>query len=71
VPVLLFHGAMDHVVYIAQSRHMAERLAAARVPHERITRKDLGHRLDDSAARAEMLRKTDDFLRAALRPVKH
>jgi dipeptidyl aminopeptidase/acylaminoacyl peptidase len=45
---------------------MADRLAAASVPHELVTWPDLDHQLDDSAARAEMLRKSDSFLRHAL-----
>jgi acetyl esterase/lipase len=66
VPVLLFHGEMDHNVPIRQSKEMADRLAAAGVPHELVTWPDLDHQLDDSAARAEMLRKSDAFLRRAL-----
>src|SRR3984957_1231735 len=66
VPVLLFHGEMDRNVPIRQSKEMADRLAAAGVPHELVTWPDLDHQLDDSAARAEMLRKSDAFLRRAL-----
>ena len=66
VPVLLFHGEMDRNVLIRQSREMADRLAAAGVPHELVTWPDLDHDLDDSAARAEMLRKSDAFLRKAM-----
>jgi dipeptidyl aminopeptidase/acylaminoacyl peptidase len=66
VPVLLFHGEMDRNVPIRQSKEMADRLAAAGVPHELITWPDLDHQLDDSAVRAEMLRKSDAFLRKAM-----
>jgi acetyl esterase/lipase len=66
VPVLLFHGGMDRNVLIQQSREMNDRLAAAGVPHELVTWPDLDHQLEDSAARAEMLRKSDAFLRRVL-----
>jgi dipeptidyl aminopeptidase/acylaminoacyl peptidase len=66
VPVLLFHGAMDRNVLIRQSKEMADRLASAGVPHELVTWPDLDHQLEDSAARAEMLRKSDAFLRRAM-----
>jgi dipeptidyl aminopeptidase/acylaminoacyl peptidase len=66
VPVLLFHGEMDRNVLIRQSKEMADHLAAAGVPHELVTWPDLDHQLDDSAARAEMLRKSDAFLRRVM-----
>jgi dipeptidyl aminopeptidase/acylaminoacyl peptidase len=66
VPVLLFHGEMDRNVLIRQSREMNDRLAGAGVPHELVTWPDLDHQLDDSAVRAEMLRKSDAFLRKAM-----
>lgn len=66
VPVLLFHGEMDRNVPIRQSKEMADRLAAAGVPHELVTWPDVDHQLDDSAIRAEMLRKSDAFLRKAM-----
>jgi dipeptidyl aminopeptidase/acylaminoacyl peptidase len=66
VPVLLFHGEMDRNVLIRQSKEMADRLASAGVPHELVTWPDLDHQLDDSAVRAEMLRKSDAFLRRVL-----
>jgi dipeptidyl aminopeptidase/acylaminoacyl peptidase len=66
VPVLLFHGEMDRNVLIRQSKEMAARLAAAGVPHELVAWPDLDHQLDDSAARTEMLRKSDAFLRRAM-----
>jgi dipeptidyl aminopeptidase/acylaminoacyl peptidase len=66
VPVLLFHGEMDRNVLIRQSKEMADHLAAAGVPHELITWPDLDHQLDDSSVRAEMLRKSDAFLRRVM-----
>ena len=66
VPVLLFHGELDRNVQIEQSQRMADRLEAAGVPHQLVTWKDLDHQLDDSAARAQMLRASDAFLRKAM-----
>ena len=64
-PVLLFHGALDRNVSISESRHMAKSLESAGVRHELVTWDDLDHELDDSNARAEMLRRSEAFLRAA------
>jgi acetyl esterase/lipase len=66
VPVLLFHAAFDRNVGIAQSRLMAARLESAGVKHELVTWDDLDHHLEDSAARTEMLRKSEAFLRQAI-----
>jgi dipeptidyl aminopeptidase/acylaminoacyl peptidase len=66
VPVLLFHGGLDRNVGIGQSKRMAARLESAGVRHELVTWEDLDHYLEDSAARAEMLRKSDAFLRQAM-----
>jgi dipeptidyl aminopeptidase/acylaminoacyl peptidase len=66
VPVLLFHGEMDSNVLIRQSREMNDRLAGAGVPHELVTWPDLDHQLNDSVVRAEMLRKSDAFLRKTM-----
>ena len=66
VPVLLFHGAFDRNVAIDQSKRMAARLSAAGVNCELVTWDNLDHRLDDSSARAQMLAKSDAFLRAAM-----
>lgn len=65
-PVLLFHGAMDRNVGISQSKEMASRLAAAGVHCDLVTWPDLDHYLEDSAAREDMLRKSDAFLRQAM-----
>ena len=66
VPVLLFHGAFDSNVSVEQSKHMAARLTAAGVKVEIVTWDNLDHQLDDSSARAQMLAKSDAFLRAAM-----
>lgn len=66
VPVLLFHGDLDRNVGIGQSRRMESRLRAAGGRVELVTYPGLDHQLDDSAARADMLRRSDTFLRIAL-----
>jgi dipeptidyl aminopeptidase/acylaminoacyl peptidase len=66
-PVLLFHGDRDMNVGIRQSRIMAERLKDAGRRAEFVVYPNLDHGLDDSSARIEMLRKTDAFLRQALK----
>jgi dipeptidyl aminopeptidase/acylaminoacyl peptidase len=66
VPVLLFHGAMDRNVGIAQSKEMNLRLTAAGVRNDLVTWPDLDHYLEDSAAREDMLRKSDAFLRQSM-----
>ncbi|HWG31643.1 MAG TPA: S9 family peptidase [Steroidobacteraceae bacterium] len=68
VPVLLFHGAEDTNVNIAESEHMAARLKAAGGRVELVTWSNLDHYLDDSAARTQMLKKSDEFLRQAFGP---
>ena len=65
VPVLMFHGVMDRNVSIDQSKLMDARLKAAGAQSTLVTWDDLDHQLDDSAARAEMLRTSDAFLRKA------
>jgi len=66
VPVVLFHGGFDRNVSIEQSRRMAARLTAAGAKCDLITWDNLDHQLDDSNARAQMLRKSDEFLRQSL-----
>ena len=66
VPVLLFHGAMDANVEISHSRRMADRLKGAGADVELVTWDNLDHQLEDSDARAQMLGKSDAFLRKAL-----
>ncbi|MEJ1965833.1 MAG: S9 family peptidase [Gammaproteobacteria bacterium] len=65
VPVMLFHGGLDANVNVAQSRRMADRLKAAGGRVELVTWDDLDHQLEDTAARTEMLKKTDAFFRKA------
>jgi dipeptidyl aminopeptidase/acylaminoacyl peptidase len=66
VPVLLFHGANDTNVSVEESRHMAARLTAAGNKTELVSWDNLDHYLEDSVAREQMLRKSDEFLRKAL-----
>jgi dipeptidyl aminopeptidase/acylaminoacyl peptidase len=65
VPVLLFHGTNDRNVGYAESERFAAKLKSAGGQVELVTFKDLDHQLDDSDARAEMLRRSDEFLQAA------
>jgi dipeptidyl aminopeptidase/acylaminoacyl peptidase len=62
-PVLLFHGAMDRLASIRQSKRMADALQTAGVKHELVTWEQLGEDIDDSNARAQLLRRSDEFLR--------
>lgn len=64
-PVLMFHGAMDRNVNIEQSQRMAARLTSAGGKCQLVTWDNLDHQLEDSNARAEVLRKSDAFLRSA------
>ncbi len=68
VPVLLFHGTMDVNVDIEQSQRMDKALTAAGVKHEFVTFPGLDHRLEDSARRAQLLRQSDAFFKAAFGP---
>ena len=65
VPVLLFHGTLDRNVNIEQSRLMESRLKSAGGQVTLVTFDDLDHQLPDSSARADMLRRSDAFLRKA------
>jgi dipeptidyl aminopeptidase/acylaminoacyl peptidase len=67
VPVLLFHGDLDLNVAIHQSRLMQDRLQAAGARSELVVYPGLDHQLDDSTARADMLRRSEAFLRNALK----
>lgn len=66
-PVLLFHGTHDRNVGYQESVAMAEKLKSAGVKSELVSFKDLDHALDDSAAREELLRRSDEFLQAAFK----
>jgi dipeptidyl aminopeptidase/acylaminoacyl peptidase len=62
-PVLLFHGTLDRNVSIAESKSMVAALKAAGAKSELVTFDDRDHDLEDSVVRADMLRKSDAFLR--------
>lgn len=64
-PVLMFHGDMDVNVGIAQSRLMDRRLRGAGKQSTLVEFPKLDHQLDDSSARAELLSKSDAFLKAS------
>jgi dipeptidyl aminopeptidase/acylaminoacyl peptidase len=66
-PVLIFHGDKDLNVGINQSRMMRDKLRDAGVRNELIVYPNLDHQLEDSAARTDMLRRSDAFLRGALK----
>lgn len=65
-PVMLFHGTLDMNVPVAQSRLMNDRLGDAGKKRELVVYPGLDHDLNESAARADMLRRSDRFLREAL-----
>lgn len=65
-PVLLFHGTLDRNVAHAQSRLMNDKLAESGVRHELVTYEGLDHYLDDSAARVDLLRRSEGFLHSAM-----
>jgi dipeptidyl aminopeptidase/acylaminoacyl peptidase len=64
-PVMLFHGTHDRNVDVKQSERMASKLEAAGKQVELVTYPDLDHSLPDSKVRADMLRKSDQFLKAS------
>jgi len=65
-PVLMFHGDMDVNVSIAESRAMDEALRKAGKPSQLVEYAKLDHHLADGATRADMLRRSDAFLRASM-----
>ncbi len=65
-PVLMFHGDNDRNVGVRQSRIMDERLRGAGGRSELVVFPGLDHQIDDSTARATMLRRADEFLRTSL-----
>ncbi|HEY2592251.1 MAG TPA: prolyl oligopeptidase family serine peptidase, partial [Steroidobacteraceae bacterium] len=73
VPVLLFHGTLDRNVGYRESERFAAKLKSAGARVDLVTFTGLDHQLEDSAARAEMLQRSDEFLQAAFRgnPVTH
>ena len=66
VPVLLFHGDLDLNVGISQSRTMHDKLKGSGGRSELVVYDGLDHQLEDGMARADMLRRSDAFLRKAL-----
>ncbi len=66
VPVLMFHGTSDRNVDVGHARLMDGRLRDAKKSSKLVTYPDLDHYLDDSAARADMLRQSDKFLRETM-----
>ena len=65
VPVLLFHGAFSWPISIEQSQRMQSALKSSGGKVTLVTWDALDEDLQDSTARAEMLSKSDAFLRAA------
>jgi len=65
-PVLLFHGERDVNVGVGESRLMASRLRAAGKPVEYIEIPKLDHQLSDDAVRADLLERSDAFIRRAI-----
>lgn len=64
-PVLMFHGDIDLNVGVSQSRLMDKRLLAAGKQSTLVEFPKLDHQLNDSAARTQLLSKSDVFLRTA------
>jgi dipeptidyl aminopeptidase/acylaminoacyl peptidase len=67
VPVLMFHGDMDLNVDIGQSRLMDKQLRKAGKSSELVVYPDLEHSLRDGTVRADLLRKSDAYLRKQLK----
>jgi dipeptidyl aminopeptidase/acylaminoacyl peptidase len=65
-PVMLFHGIYDRNVDVDHSTLMDAKLKEAGVPHQLVTFDKLDHQLEDSEARARLLRESDAFLRKAM-----
>ncbi|HVL30233.1 MAG TPA: S9 family peptidase, partial [Sphingomicrobium sp.] len=65
-PVLLFHGELDRNVSVTESRVMADKLRAAGKSVQYVEIPKLDHSLVDSRVRADMLRRSDAFLRSSM-----
>lgn len=65
-PVLMFHGTKDLNVDIDQSRRMDRELRGAGKSTELVIYPELEHSLVDGTARADMLRRSEAFLRKYL-----
>ncbi len=68
VPVLLVHGTLDFNVGVDESRAMAKRLKSLGARVELLEFEGLDHNLEDSEARAELLRRADQALTKAFNP---
>ncbi len=66
-PVLLFHGDKDRNVDVRHARLMHDKLKGAGGRSELVVFEGLDHQLRDSDVRAQMLRRSDAFLRTALK----
>jgi dipeptidyl aminopeptidase/acylaminoacyl peptidase len=65
-PVALFHGDLDLNVAVFQSKNMADALKSAGKSVELTLYPKLDHQLEDSKARADMLAKSEAFLRKSM-----
>ena len=65
-PVLMFSGDRDLNVDISQSKVMEVALKSAGKSVEFVTYPGLDHQIYDSTARADMLRRSNAFLKKAL-----
>lgn len=65
-PLLLFHGAENVASALAQSQLMNAKMKAAGKSSELIVYPTVGSALDDAAARADVPRRSDAFLRTAM-----
>jgi len=65
-PVLMFHGTVDQNVDVAQSRAMDGRLRSAGKQTQLVIYPNLDHQLNDGDVRADLLRKSDAFLRQSM-----
>jgi dipeptidyl aminopeptidase/acylaminoacyl peptidase len=65
-PVMLFHGELDRNVRVVESQLMADRLRDAGKNVQLTLYPKLDHYLEDANTRADMLGKSDAFLRASL-----
>ena len=65
-PVLIFHGDKDLNVDITQARAMNQALKSAGKSTSLVVYRELDHYLDDSAIRADLLSRSDAFLRTSL-----
>ncbi len=66
VPVLIFQGDQDLNVDPKQAKAMDAALASAGKVHRLVMYPGLDHQLDDSAARADMLKQSAEFIAATL-----